>query len=212
MKVIDLSHTISPDMPVFPGTQPPIFKVPVSIDIDGYLEKKMTLFSHTGTHVDAPAHMIKEAATLDQMAINQFTGNGFIIDVSDFKYLSITKDYLINFQDKFEGNDFVLIHSGWSDYWGNDNYFKDYPVLDQEAANWISQFNIKGIGIDMISVDTIDSTEHINHKILLDKGFIIVENLNNLKYLKNNSFTFYCFPLKITSADGAPTRAVAILP
>lgn len=59
MKIVDLSHTISPDMPAYPGTEQPIFKIGRTIENDGFLEKEITLYSHTGTHIDAPAHLIK---------------------------------------------------------------------------------------------------------------------------------------------------------
>lgn len=210
MKIIDLSHSIKPDMPVFPGTESPIFETPVSIDHDGFTEKKITLFTHTGTHVDAPAHILKETITLDKMNIDHFWGKGCVIDVSNLDGSNISRDFLLANQKQIEVVSFVLFYSGWSDYWGTKKYFDDFPLLDAEAAEWLTSFDLKGVGVDMISLDIVDSTEMAVHKILLQKGFILIENLTNLYSIRDMEFYFSCLPLKITDADGSPIRAVAV--
>ncbi len=210
MTVIDLSHTISPEMPVYPGTEPPVFDIPVSIEKDGFLEKKITLFSHTGTHVDAPAHMCEGALTLDKMNVDNFVGEGFIIDVYGLQNTTIEKRALLPFKDKLQNTDFVLFYSGWSENWGSEKYFTEYPVLSEEAAEWICEFNLKGIGIDMISVDPVDSPNMQVHQALFKHNLIIIENLTNLAAIIKNEFTFLCLPIRIDEADGAPTRAIAI--
>jgi kynurenine formamidase len=211
MQIIDLSHQIETGMPVYPGTEPPVIETPVTIEADGFLEKKLTLFSHTGTHVDAPAHIIPGAMTLDRLGIDRFIGPAFIIDVSNRNDSVIKKEMLIPLAEKLRKTDFVLFYSGWSSFWGNQKYFIKYPVLSEEAAHWICQFELKGIGVDMCSFDPVDSTELPVHHVLLRRGFILIENLTNLADLPEKSFTFSCLPLKIESSDGAPTRAVAIL-
>ena len=72
MNVIDLSHTVSPDITVYPGTEPPRFEVPRTIEQDGFTEKIITMYSHAGTHVDAPGHIIAGGMTLDEMPVERF--------------------------------------------------------------------------------------------------------------------------------------------
>ena len=211
MKIIDLTHTIKPGMPVYPGTEPPVFETPASIETDGFLEKKITLFSHTGTHVDAPAHLFPEGVTLNQLPVTHFAGPGFVVDVSKITGSRITVDHLRPYQKKFESQAFILLYSGWENNWGREAYFYDFPVMDEAAAEWITQFGLKGLGLDMISVDAIDSHDLPVHRILLKNNFIIIENLKNLSTLRRHDFLFCCFPLKIYQADGAPTRSAAIL-
>lgn len=211
MQIIDLSHTISPDMPVYPGTAPPLFETPVSIEKDGFLEKKITVFSHTGTHVDAPAHMRVGGKTLDEMSIDNFVGPGILVDITASQSGIIEKKTLLPFEGRLKKSDFILIYSGWSKYWGSETYFRDYPVLSAEAVTWISGYDLKGIGVDMISVDPVDSSDMQNHQVLFKQEMIIIENLTNLTSIVNKNFTFSCLPLKIDMADGAPTRAAAIL-
>lgn len=213
MKVIDLSHKISEDMPVFPGTLPPTIKIGSSVAEDGYLERKITLDSHVGTHIDAPAHVLAAGKTLDQFPIAKFAGSCCVVNLARLKSSVIDLDFLIGFHCIIEKHDFVLLMSNWSQKWGTEAYFQDYPVLHKEAAKWLTGFpNIKGIGIDSISIDSFDSKDLGNHRILLEKDFIVIENLKNLDSLPVKEFSFSCFPLSITEADGSPVRAVAYVP
>ena len=80
MKIVDLSYTVSPDMPVYPGTEQPVFIDACSIEETGFREKKITMYSHTGTHIDAPSHLIKDANTLDFLGIEHFYGSALMLD------------------------------------------------------------------------------------------------------------------------------------
>lgn len=80
MIIVDLSHTVSPNMPVYPGTEQPIFITGCSIEESGFLEKKITMYSHTGTHIDAPAHFIKDANTLNSLPIEHFYGSALMLN------------------------------------------------------------------------------------------------------------------------------------
>ena len=84
-------------------------------------------------------------------------------------------------------------------------------MLHEDAATYLSSFNLKGIGSDTISFDPVDSWELPVHHILLSKGLILIENLVNLKSLPKHNFAFSCFPLKIKNGDGSPVRAVGIV-
>lgn len=209
MKVIDLTHVIQPGMTVFPGTEPPVFEVGSSIETDGFEEKKITMFSHTGTHMDAPAHIIPGARRLDQFPIDRFTGKACVVDVSGVEGGKIDVSAVEARADVLGEADFVILRSGWSRYWDSEQYFQGFPVLSSEAAQWLVEARIQGVGIDMISVDEVDSTEFAVHNILLGADLVIIENLTNLEVLPDSLFSFFCFPLKIEQADGSPVRAVA---
>ncbi len=209
MKLVDLTHIMRTDMPVYPGTEPPIFKTGCSIEVDGFLEKEITMFSHTGTHIDAPAHLIKEAKTLDQLELNHFYGAALLIDLESSEKSQIEHHDLEPYLEKITKVDFLILKTGWSRYWGTEAYFKDYPVLTLKAATWLSKFNLKGVGLDTISIDNADVKALVIHKIILEKNIIIIENLNNLADIKSPDFMFSCLPLRIEQADGSPVRAVA---
>ena len=196
-------------MPVYPGTEQPIFVTGCSLEEDGFLEKKMTMYSHTGTHVDAPAHLIKDAKTLGQLGINHFHGSALLLNFENANESKIELSWLTAYEKKIAAIDFLLLHSGWSAYWGTEKYFSGFKTLTVEAAEWLNTFQLKGIGLDTISADVPETDNYPIHKILLNKNTVIVENLTNLLSLPHSNFTFSCFPLKVENADGSPVRAVA---
>ncbi len=211
MKVIDLTHGISQDMPVYPGTEPPLIITGCSIDDIGFLEKKITFYSHTGTHVDAPAHLLKNGKSLDTLPINHFFGKAVLLNLENMDDQTIDLNKLKPYQDLIRKAEFLLIQTGWSQFWGTETYFFNYPVLSLQVADWLTSFNLKGIGFDVISADKADSKDFQIHKIFLQKDIIIIENLTDLKKLPCHQFLFSCFPLSFEDADGSPVRAVAYI-
>lgn len=211
MTVIDLSHFISGSMPVFPGTEPPRIADAFTIAKHGFAEKSFQIFSHVGTHIDAPGHILPGAATLDELAVDRFLGAGLVLDVSAVKGDKIEIADLEPYKESLNGVEFALLHSGWARHWGGDQYFSSYPVLSLEAARWLAGFRLKGIGVDMISVDEVESTSVPVHKVFFANNMIIIENLDNLGALIGKEFIFSCLPLKIAGGDGSPVRAVAII-
>jgi arylformamidase len=211
MQLLDLSHTIEPAMPVYPGSPAPEFTALTSIGENGFAEQLFTLSSHTGTHVDLPSHMIEGACSLDAFGPDRFYGNGFVIDVSVSNGGIITLDDFVRCEPAIRSSEYLLLSSGWCRYWGKPSYYEGYPVLTAEAARWLCGFGLNGIGVDMISVDAPGDEDYPVHKLLLERGIVIVENLRDLSFLLSRQFIFSCFPLKISGAEAAPVRAVALL-
>ena len=210
MKITDLTHVIYSDMPVFPGTEQPTLEKANTLEKDGFQEAKITMYSHTGTHIDAPAHMLSNGPYLDNLDIEHFIGNATIIDFSNRTIKLIDLDSLKPYEEKIKNVEFVIIKTGWSKYWGDKKYYEDFPSLDLESAKWLSQFNLKGIGIDAISIDDMESTTFAVHKILMPKNIIIIENLTNLDSISSEFFILSILPLKNKDADGSPVRAISI--
>lgn len=211
MTIIDLSHSIAETMPVYPGTEQPVIRTGCSISKDGFLEKKISMFSHTGTHMDAPAHLLEEGATLDCFAVEHFFGKAFILRCGDNQGPEIELHQLLAHEKSLAQADFLLLQTDWSRYWGEVAYFSDYPVLSKQAAEFLGNLPLKGIGVDTISVDAIDSVLFPVHMTLLKRNIVIIENLTNLQAIPGDFCTFACLPLKFVEADGSPVRAVAVL-
>ena len=83
MRVLDFTHRIEPDMPVYPGTEPPRLSPANTYEKDGFRETLLSLYSHTGTHMDAPAHLFAHQPTLDALPAAQFVGPALVVDCSD---------------------------------------------------------------------------------------------------------------------------------
>jgi arylformamidase len=210
MVATDLSHTISPDMPYFPGTEPPVFSRPFTVAKHGFAEQKITILTHSGTHMDAPAHIFEAGTTLEQLGLPHFVGSAVALDLTRLPANIIAVDDLRPFQHLLAGQDFVLLRTGWCEHWGNKSYFHGYPVLSAAAALWLADFSFKGIGMDTISFDSHDSTALPIHRIFLARNIVLIENLVNLEKIQASEFVFCCLPLKIAETDGAPVRAIAL--
>lgn len=143
MKITDLTHIIYSDMPVFPGTEQPIFEKANTLEKDGFQEAKITMYSHTGTHIDAPAHMLSSGPYLDNLEVEHFIGNAIILDFSNGKIKLIDVDNLKPYEEKIKNVEFIIIKTGWSKYWGDKKYYVDFPSLSEEAAKWLLGFNLR---------------------------------------------------------------------
>jgi len=210
MRIIDLSYVIKERMPVYPGTPEVEIKQFSRVKNEGYAEKEMRLGTHTGTHMDAPAHMIEGEKTLDQFFLSKFTGRACLIPFSHDDLEGKDKvEYLSGFESVIRDSEFVILYTGWSKRWGNDDYFANFPALDKNSAEYLSGFHLKAIGIDAISIDMADSENFEAHHTLLSQEILIIENLCHLDEIRQSSFLFSAFPLLIEGSDGSPVRAMA---
>lgn len=211
MKVIDLTHTIKEEMPVYPGTDTPKLIPANTYEENGFKETLLKMYSHTGTHMDPPAHLYEDRTTLDQFPASQFLGKALVIDCRELEEGQlITMEYIEKYGNKTAEADFLLFCTGWDKYWGSEAYFGDYPCIDDEVLEYIMKGNYKGIGFDVIGLDPIDDDDLTRHKKLFKNCEIVnIENLTNLDLCGNELFDFSCFPLKIKDCDGSPIRAVA---
>ena len=206
MKIYDLTHTIRNDMPVYPGTEQPRLTTVCTIEEVGYRETLLHMYSHTGTHLDAPAHMLPDGATMDSYAPEKLAGAAVVVDCRGEKAITLP---LLQRYD-LSGVDFVLFCTGWDRKWGTPAYYEDFPCLTAEAAAYLAALPLKGVGEDSISLDPCDSTDFPNHITLMRAGFINTENLTGLDALLGRRFTFVTLPLKFENADGCSCRAIAM--
>ena len=211
MKVIDLSHVIESAMPVYPGTEPPTFEPANTYEKDGFKETRISMFTHTGTHMDPPAHLFPDRTALDDFPVDQFIGKALVIDCTSLKDGEpITMAHLQPYGEKVRRADFLLFHLGWDERWGTEAYFGDYPCIDDAVLDFIIEGIYKGIGFDVIGLDPIADTNLTRHKKLFrSRDIVNIENLCNLGQCGSDLFWFICFPLKLKDGDGSPVRAAA---
>lgn len=209
MKVIDLTHTISEDMPVFPGSETPKLTTKSTYEKDGFKETLLQMYSHVGTNMDPPAHIFTNRKTLDQFSPEQFIGKALVVDCRDLKEGQVIAMDKINI-DKAKLADFLLFNLGWDKRWNLDTYFNDYPCIDDTVLEFILNSNFKGIGFDVMGLDLLRDENLTRHKALFkDTDIVNIENLTNLDQCGNDLFWLSCFPLKIENCDGFPIRAIA---
>jgi kynurenine formamidase len=209
MPIIDLTHPITADMPVYPDTEAPELIPACTIEKDGFAERIVRLYSHTGTHMDAPSHLIEGGRDLDSYPIERFTGTGCCLDLRDLAGQEIGLAAMAPLADTLAAADFLLLNTGWSERWGDKAYFEQHPVLSPESARWLTRFDLKAVGMDNISADRFDTGTFPIHHTLLQADILIIENLVHLDRLPVCGFRFTGLPLNLAQADGAPLRVVA---
>lgn len=211
MKVIDLSWPLTDGMMVFPGDVAASVKKGATINDNGWRTTLISLSSHTGTHMDAPAHLIPGGKTLDQLPNETFFGFGLVVDVRGCVGRRIELADINVTSSEISGADFLLFRTGWSEKWETEEYMTGFPVLSPLSAEWLSEKKLKGIGFDAISADPVDSASNEVHKILLSKGLVIIENLRNLDMVGYRPFCMAALPISLLDQDGGPVRVMAVL-
>ncbi len=175
------------------------------------------LSDHTGTHCDAPFHVLPDGKKLDQYPVDACSGTAICLDVTECEGQAITLEAMKKAESRcreMEKGDIVLFYTGHSRYWGKRpegmEYLKNRPWIDPPATQYLINKKIKAIGIDVGGPDPLGAG-HIVHDLLLSHEILIVETLTNLSSVVNREFLFLAFPLKLVGTSGAPLRAVAML-
>ncbi|EIJ66365.1 hypothetical protein BD31_I1918 [Candidatus Nitrosopumilus salaria BD31] len=212
MNPIDLTLTISKSIPNFPGSPKPQFILWSDIKSDGYNLELLFFSSHTGTHIDAPYHFVKDGLKIHQIPLDRLMGKGILIKLKKTKNEPITKLDIISFEKrngKIPVNSSVFFFTEWQKNLNKNNYFTENPGLALTAAKYLISKKINLVGIDSPSIDLGKDESYSVHHILSKNNILIVENLSNLNKIPSNKFNFTVLPLKIKDATGSPVRAVA---
>ena len=204
MKFVDLSHPISNTMSTYPSDPDISIIREKDIDTDNTLLHSFKMGTHTGTHLDVPAHVTPGGKTIDNYTLNSFTGTAVKVD----------KDSYYNLGQVVDEIDGVVYDSGWYRHFNNpDKYYGPYrPVIPETLINVLLKMKIIFFGCDLPSVDVSGVQEKPVHHALLGADIIIYESLTNLDKLPiGQPFQFYGFPLPFEKLDGSPVRAVAFV-
>jgi len=213
VKYLDLTLTVSESIPNFPGSPSPQFLLWSTIKDEGYNLELLFLSSHTGTHIDAPYHFVKNGKKIHQIPISRLIGEGTLIKIKKLKNQLITKKDLITFEKKngkIPNFSSVIFFTDWQKNLNKKFYFTDNPGLSKPAISYLVSKKINLVGIDSPSIDPGNKKSFSAHKILASNNILIVENLSNLGKIPAPKFDFIILPLKLKDATGSPVRAIAI--
>lgn len=203
-KFIDLSREIVDSMPVYPHDGPVRLYQNKHLAKDSYNAFRLETDMHSGTHIDAPMHMIDSKIYISEIPLERFAGKGCLLDGRGENIIVYKKEY----RDIVAENDIVLMYTNHDSKYGQEDYFKSHPILHEDLADFFIEKNIKMLGIDSPSPDVYP---FVIHKKLLGNNILLIENLTNLAKLKDiKSFHVFAFPLKI-KAEASVARVLAYI-
>ncbi len=207
MKLIDLSMTISKEMP---GVSISTAKTRKA---DGWNATTLSMYSHSGTHVDAPIHFEAGHMTIDQMPLDSFSADSWIIDCGQPEPSALLGiKALGEVAEKVLPGDGLIFKTGWSRKWGTPEYRNALPRISEELALWMVDKKVKLVGVEPPSVADVNNLSEVTriHEILLGGNVTICEGLTNLDAVSKEKIWILALPLKIKDGDGCPVRAIAI--
>jgi kynurenine formamidase len=235
-RIVDLSHTYDESAIFWPTAER--FRLDVVAEGEtpaGYYYAANNFFTaeHGGTHLDAPVHFVRGARSVDQIPIEQFVGDAYVVDVT--AAAAADTDYQVSIEDLMNversqgpmpSGAIVLLRTGYSRRWPDAAAYLGtaergqaavaalhFPGLHPDAARWlVANRAIKAIGIDTASIDFGQSTLYESHRVLFERNIPAFENLTGLEALPATGAVIVALPMKIGRGSGAPLRAIAILP
>lgn len=204
MKIYDISMKIHNEMPVYNGkaSKRPVFKIDSDFLSGTAYETRLEMNLHTGTHMDAPLHMLEGGDTIDKLDLEKV--------ITKCKVIDLTEAEGVISQNHLEGKgilpgDFILMKTRNSYL---DILEKEFIYLDEKGAAYLKDSGIKGVGIDALGIER-KQPGHQTHKILFGAGIVILEGLR-LKDVEEGEYLLAAAPISIAGTEAAPVRAVLI--
>ncbi len=206
MSLIDISFFLDKDTVIYPNN--PGFELNRLQSVekgDNSTISLISMGSHTGTHIDAPAHFVRGGATIDMIPLDRFSGRAKVIDATGMD--TISADFVRGLS--IQPEDILIFKTDNSYNWSCDRILDKYVTLTYDAATVLSTSDIKLVGIDYLTIECPRGFRIQGksvHRSLLGNGILICEALD-LQHVIPGEYMFYCFPLKIRGVDGCPVRA-----
>jgi len=211
MKIWDISRTLSKALAEWPGDKPCCFQLTgekakgASVNLGA-----ISMSVHNGTHADARFHFDTNGESIEKAPLETYLGPAIVVDLaqafldSKEKHL-ITIDDLRSSAEQIAATSRLLVKTGrWSD---STVFPNQIPVIAADVPAWLQKNGVKLLGLDLPSVDEIDSKSLQNHHALAGAGIAIVESLD-LSNVASGIYQLAALPLKIAGGDGAPMRAI----
>ena len=211
----DISQTtaswIDVSVPLYTGMVHWLDNPPVEIEYALSIERgdaanvsKISMGSHTGTHMDAPLHFIENGISIDQMPLAATMGRARVIEISDPESIKPAELEPHNIQL----DERILFKTRNSTHnWECDTFVKDFVYVSKEAADYLAKAQVQTVGVDYLSVGGFYKDGPETHHALLSAGIWIIEGLN-LSQIEPGEYELICLPLKVRGRDGAPARAI----
>lgn len=205
MKIFDISWPISTATTGYKDRHIVEFKETRTFAKDGMRDSTMHLSSHTGTHVDAPAHFIKDGLTIDEIQLDRLVGPCVVLDLMSVRD-GITRDDLVD--KDIQRGDIVLFKTMNSLTPATGKFTPHFVYLEVSGAQYLVEKGVKAVGTDYLGIER-SQQDHLTHMALMHADVVIIEGLR-LEFIESGEYTFVCLPLNIIGLEAAPARAILI--
>lgn len=206
-KVIDLTLPINNKMS---GVSIEPAKI---LSVDGWNATTLHLYSHSGTHMDAPLHFEVNEQTIDKLPAERLISEAWVVDLRHLEpKAEIQISDLDAITENFKAGQSIILHTGWSKRIGTPAYRDDLPRISSDLAHWLGEKGVNILGVEPPSVADVNNMVEVTeiHNILMKNDIIIVEGLCNLEQITKPRVTLIALPLKVEGGDGAPSRVIAL--
>jgi arylformamidase len=206
LMIYDISVPITNTMPVWPGDSPVHLQRKSHEGKDHSHIVTVTdiqMGSHSGTHFDAPFHMIQGGKKLDEFPLDVFVGKATVVEIPGVK--SIGRSDLERFN--WKGVERVLFRTENSGHWQDGKFYEEFVYLQPGGAEFLVEQRVRLVGIDYLSIDKFKSDSHPAHMVLMTKNILILEGLN-LNNIAPGEYMLYALPLKLADIEGGPGRVI----
>ncbi|MDQ0352862.1 arylformamidase [Alkalibacillus filiformis] len=200
--IIDISRTLNQNTPTWPGDTPFSYELSWSKAETGSVNVgQFTTSCHTATHIDAPYHFNDSGLTVDQLPLDLYVGDVLVVDVSTKGRISPDELKLVDLSNVRR---VILKTSAWKD----PSYFPtEIPILEPSLGQFFRENGVELIGVDLPSVDPLESKTLDAHHAFEANNIHILEGLN-LEEVEAGEYRLTALPLKVEGADGSPVRAI----
>lgn len=202
-RILDVSVSLAPGMLVYPG-DPPFSLEPLQRAGEApFALSRLDLSTHSGTHVDAPAHFLAGGTTVDKLPLEILMGKARVVEVHARERIDRTDLEALDLRDDLR----VLLKTRMSGQMARPPYQEDHLYLTEDSAQYLAQAGIKLVGFDYLSIDRAGSSDFPAHRALLGAGVVVVEGLD-LSEAAAGEYDMACLPLRVGGGEAAPARVV----
>jgi len=201
--VYDVTVPLVPGLPVYPGDPPFEIEPLQRLGSAPFSLSRMSLATHTGTHVDAPAHFLPGGATIDSLPLEILLGKARVVEIPARERIDRADLEPRDLRDDLR----ILLKTRMSGQMLKPGFQEDHLYLSGDAAAYLAQAGLKLVGFDYLSVDRYGAPDYPAHHALLEAGVIIVEGLD-LSEVEPGEYDMACLPLRVADGDGAPARVI----
>jgi arylformamidase len=203
LRIHDVTVPLAQGMLVCPGDHLFTLTTSTGAGQTPHASCRLSLGTHAGTHVEAPARQLPDGHTVDQLPLEILLGKARVVEIPVRDRIDRADLEPLDLRDDLR----VLLKTRMSGQMLKPRYQEDHVYLTGDAAVYLAQAGIKLVGFDYLSVDRFGSTEFPAHQALLEAGVVLVQGLD-LSEVEPGEYDMICLPLRVAGADGAPARVV----